>query len=161
MDEETINPQPPTGTKRDQDSDTPSPDAKTKNFPQPKRVKTGGNGVKEIEIDGHQDQEQEQRSNHKDNDIDKRDADPDSDADADAEKDSLFGSDISASQECYICLEIFHKRRGEARVVQPCGHLLDAECWVHWFGFLQRDLKVEIRCPVCRGLAKEVDDWGV
>jgi hypothetical protein len=110
---------------------------------------------------GHQDQEQEQRSNHKDNDIDTRDADPNSDADADAEKDSLFGSDISASQECYICLEIFHKRRGEARVVQPCGHPLDAECWVHWFGFLQRDLKVEVRCPVCRGLAKEVDDWGV
>jgi hypothetical protein len=52
MDEETINPQPPTGTKRDQDSDTPSPNAKTKNSPQPKRVKTGGNGDKEIEIDG-------------------------------------------------------------------------------------------------------------
>jgi len=110
---------------------------------------------------GHQDQEQEQRSNREDNDIDKSDADPNPDADFNAEKDSLFGSDISATQECYICLEIFHERRGEARVVQPCGHLLDAECWVHWFRFLQMDLKVEVRCPVCRGLAKEVDDWGV
>jgi hypothetical protein len=101
---------------------------------------------------GHQDQEQEQRSNHKGDDIDK------SDADADAEKDSLFGSDISAMQKCYICLEEFHERRGEGRVMQPCGHILDAECLVHWFGFLQRDLKVEVRCPVCRGLVRGVDD---
>jgi hypothetical protein len=108
---------------------------------------------------GHQDQEQEQRSNHKDNDIDKSDADPN--ADAEAEKDSLFGSDISATQECYICLEEFHERRGEARVVQPCGHLLDVECLVHWFGFLQSDLKVEVRCPVCRGLVRGVDDLAI
>jgi hypothetical protein len=110
---------------------------------------------------GHQDQEREQRSNHEDNYIDKSDADPIPDADADAEKDSLFGSDISAMQKCYICFEEFHERRGEGRVMQPCGHILDAECLVHWFGFLQRDLKVEVRCPVCRGLVRGVDDWGV
>jgi hypothetical protein len=108
---------------------------------------------------GHQDQEQEQRSNHKDNDIDKSDADPN--PDADAEKDSLFGSDISATQECYICREEFHEGRGEARVVQPCGHLLDVECLVYWFGFLQSDLKVEVRCPVCRGLVRGVDDLAI
>jgi hypothetical protein len=52
MDEETIDQQPPTGTKRDRDSDTPSPDTKTKNPSLPKRVKTGDNDDKEIEIDG-------------------------------------------------------------------------------------------------------------
>jgi hypothetical protein len=52
MDEETIDQQPPTGTKRDRDSDTPSPDTKTKNPSLPKRVKTGENNDKDIEIDG-------------------------------------------------------------------------------------------------------------
>ena len=58
-------------------------------------------------------------------------------------------------------LKWFREGRGEARVVQPCGHLLDVECLVHWFGFLQSDLKVEVRCPVCRGLVRGVDDWAV
>jgi hypothetical protein len=52
MDEETVNLQQPTGTKRNRDSDTSSPDAKTQNSPPPTQVKTGDNDDKEIEIDG-------------------------------------------------------------------------------------------------------------
>ncbi|KAE9364325.1 hypothetical protein N431DRAFT_563654 [Stipitochalara longipes BDJ] len=74
------------------------------------------------------------------------------------DKDSLFGSPTNTAQECYICLEAFHERKGEGKVLQPCGHLFCAECWEHWATWL-RQARAEVRCANCRGLVVAVDDW--
>ncbi|PMD37628.1 hypothetical protein L207DRAFT_79820 [Hyaloscypha variabilis F] len=36
--------------------------------------------------------------------------------------DSLFGSPTTTSQECTICLEAFHEREGEGKILEPCDH---------------------------------------
>ncbi|KAN0099414.1 hypothetical protein V8E51_013189 [Hyaloscypha variabilis] len=72
---------------------------------------------------------------------------------------SLFSSPTTTSQECTICLEAFHEREGEGNILEPCDHLFCAECWELWATFLERVMRVEVRCPTCREVVTGVDDW--